>query len=272
MTELAVEAPDEVEANPVRRDHVGRPYIKLPDSDREVTYTRTSNFAKTLSDQEGLTKWRLRNVVRGLLAQPQLLHGGIHPDNTRMVDSIIEAAHEVAGGNNASRWGTTLHGLAELWDMYGVDDIPAPPDLQDALAAYKRITASYEVIAAEGFVVCDELKCAGSYDRILLAPDGRIVMADIKTGPDEHKRPLGVTVQCAIYAHSIHYDPRSKTRHVGPLEGIDQEEGLLIQISRDRSADRLWPLDLKEGWRLALKSRELREDRRLKLGPELAPF
>lgn len=269
-----------VESADVRRDHNGRPYIKPVDGGKELTYTRTSNMSKTLSDMTSLGRWQRNLMTLGYARQPALLKVIAELDYEEeeiprfIMDSTVEAALEVGGANNPARWGDALHSMAEAWDAYGIEPDPSrfTPDLMDAFDAYRRLTADWHMLACEGFVVCDELMCAGSYDRVGLMPDGRIVVADIKTGPDEHKRIQNVSIQCAIYAHSQHYIPSTGERVLGPLEGVDQATGVMIQIARDRSVDRLIPLDLIEGWRRAKLAAEVRANRTMKCLPELPPF
>ena len=69
---------------------------------------------------------------------------------------------------------------------------------------------------AEKFVVNDYLEAAGSFDRLVELPDGRVVMADIKTGKDAARYAVATAAQVAIYANSMLYAVATDTRTAFP--------------------------------------------------------
>lgn len=260
---------DEVEPNPIPRDRMQRPLIIPPGGGKPVAYTRVSTFAKALSDNDSLSQWKRKMIVEGVLANPGLLQDLMHAAScaspaTRpdLINRYIEAFHDAGGGNVGSKWGTALHGLTEFVDADGwvPEQGTIPADLFDALHRYIALVRDIEMIACEGFVVVDEIKAAGSYDRIMLLPDGRLVIGDIKTGPKIHSNVAETQIQLACYARGVHYAPDG-TREVGPLEGIDTSMGVLIQISRDNTGDRLLELDLDQGWEDAQVALDVRKRR-----------
>jgi hypothetical protein len=243
-----------------------------------------STVAKALDDQSGLADWKVQIVMRGLARQPSILAdlryvaekpiwemsdtGARWEREWKLSDynTAIEEARELGGGNEASRWGTALHGLAELFDAESYtfpDDGSIPDDLMGALDRYVELTKDIEMLACEGFVVHDEWHLAGSYDRLGLLPDGRLAVMDIKTSPNIHQNVSSAAIQMAAYARGTHYHPDG-TRDLGLLEHIDQSVGFIIQISRDNTGDRLLEVDLNEGWRRAELARKVREDRKMK--------
>jgi hypothetical protein len=268
---------------PIPRDHFGRPKILCPDG-KVRTYTRVSTFAKALDDGSGLSEWKSQILMRGLTRRPHILADLMHIAEQPVWESSeagarwqrdwklgdysswIEEARDAGGGNEASRWGTALHGLAEWFDAESYmfpDDGTIPDDLMAALDRYVEITKDIEMLACEGFVVHDEWLLAGSYDRLGLLPDGRLVVMDIKTSPHQHNNVSAAAIQMAAYARGTHYNPDG-TRDLGLLEHVDQTVGLIIQISRDGSGDRLLEVDLAEGWRRAELAREVRAKRIMK--------
>lgn len=289
------EAPDDApEGSVVPRLKNGRPQIWLPDHSKLVSYTRTSNFAKTLEDGGSLTDWKLARMATGIARRPDLqaglerywdtdrTSGGMVQELTRESrDEFIESCLDAGGANDASRWGTSLHGLTELWDEEQYEIPGIDPRLADGLEAYKRLLDESGMIplAIEGFVVQDDLKCAGSYDRLYLLPDGRIVVGDIKTAPLIHQpsRFTAPMIQMAVYAHSMHYDPRDGSRH--PLvyadsdivTTVDQTLAVVVQISRDRTVDQLLWADLDRGWSLAAHAAQTRASRSNKPYMQLPP-
>lgn len=266
---------EETELNPVRRDRFGRPYIKPLDGGKEVAYTRASTLAKALSDGDRLSRWKLQKALNGFATQPTLLNGPIHQYKIHgevpswESDRVIEAALEVGGANNASRWGTTLHGLAELWDMDGYVIPDLPEDFAKALDEYRRVTKGFETLSAEGFVVCDELQAAGSYDRLYLVPElfdgliacGEVVIGDIKTGPNIHLNVTEAMIQFATYGHSTHYDPATGERVLGNLAHVNLEVGILVQVPRTGEPAQIFPIDLVKGWELAKLAKRVRDSR-----------
>ena len=272
------EAPDvdveEPEFNPVKRDRWGRPYIVPPEGGEPVTYTRASTLAKALSDGASLTTWKQTVLLKGLSRQPTLLNGPLYQMRSTgelpkwEADRVIEAASEVGGANDASRWGTTLHGLTEFWDMDRYELPNLPPDQERALKEYIRVTEGYETLSAEGFVVCDELQAAGSYDRLYLVPEvqgivprGEVVIGDIKTGPKIHLNVTEAMIQFAVYAHSKHYDPVTGERVLGNLAHVNQQYGLLVQVPRTGEPAAVLVLDLVKGWELAKLAKLVRDSR-----------
>lgn len=263
----------EVELNPIPRDHLQRPRIIGLDG-KVRSYTRASTYAKSLSNADGLTQWKLRIAARGLYRQPTLFNdlravGPQAEHNLSVMDGVLTAAHEAGGGFDGSRWGTLLHSLTEWFDAEDYlmpRDSNIPVDVLDALDRYVELTKNVEMLACEGFVVLDDLQVGGTYDRICVLPDpmaGRVVVADVKTGPRIHQNVAEAAMQMSMYARGIHYAPDG-TRERGLLEHVDTSLGVIIQISRDGSGDRLIPVDLDEGWRRVQLAGQVREKRTMK--------
>lgn len=269
----------------IRRDFRGRPYIYLPDGSKEVTYTRTSTFGKALSDGDALSWWRQQMLVRGILMDPRVLSAGFtrladtgeldmsDPDTKSAIAEIITRGSDVGGANSAADWGTVLHHFADIIDfteepmnrdMWDLDS-----SIWDALDAYVELTAEMKMISGEQFVVCDEYKTAGSYDRTA-EWSGKTVVTDLKTGavrfPDHG-------IQTALYANSKHYNIETGQREIGPVDMASKEVGLIVHLPRPGVKDSkgkqvepsIIPVDLTEGWRLAGLADEVRAARRAKL-------
>lgn len=258
----------EVEYAPIPRDRMSRPLIIPPGGGKPTAYTRCSTFAKALSDGDSLSQWKRRTMVKGMAAAGagQII-GWL--DSIRYEqgnpDVFIEELHDLGGGNDGAKWGTALHGLAEFVDADGwvPEQGTIPNDLWSGLQRYIQLTEGIEMLSCEGFVVLDDIKVAGSYDRIGIMPDGGLCVLDIKTGPRIHQNVSEVEVQLACYARGIHYAPDG-TRDIGPLEGVSQSVGYVIQISRDGSGDRLIEIDLERGWANAQLALQVRKQRTAK--------
>jgi hypothetical protein len=261
---FATDAPD------VERDRWGRPLIVPADGGKPLPYTRISTLAKTLDSKEGLMEWKQRMVALGIGKRPDLaqLAAVTAPDDKRKLRELIDAAMAAAESDKAANTGTVLHSLTEAFDRGTLDHIPEV-HYRD-LDAYEQATKGLVMRAIEGFVVNDALEAAGTFDRLVQLPDGRIVVADLKTGQDEPKYPHGVVTQCAIYAHSHIYDIPTNTR-TGYLPdlGVSTDTGLLIHLPAGKATCDLYLLDLTIGWSLAQTAVAVRQVYKSK---PLAPY
>jgi hypothetical protein len=243
---FATDAPD------VERDRWGRPLIVPEGGGKPVPYTRISTLAKTLDSKEGLMEWKQRMVALGIGRRPDLaqLAAVTAADDKRKLRELIDAAMAAAESDKAANTGTVLHSLTEAFDRGTLDHIPEV-HYRD-LDAYEQATKGLVMRAIEGFVVNDHLQAAGTFDRLVQLPDGRIAIGDLKTGQTEPKYPHGVTTQCAIYARSHIYDIPSNTRKgYLPDLGVSTEVGLLIHLPAGQAKCDLYLLDLTVGWALA---------------------
>ncbi len=235
----------------IPRDRWGRPLIVPVDGGKPVPYTRVSTLAKALDDKTALTKWKCRQVVIGLGVRSDLVAvaQSVKGDD-RKLDEIVDTAMTAAESERAANIGTALHALSEQVDD-GVDIDTMPEQFRADLAAYRRAMQGLQVLAAEMFVVTDEVQAAGTFDRLVRLPDGRAVIADIKTGRHEPKYPHGATQQIAVYSRGHLYDAeKGRVGHL-PSLGIDQQHGLLIHLPAGTGTCELYLLDLHVGWGLA---------------------
>lgn len=241
--------------NDTPRDRWGRPLIVPPEGGDPVPYTRVSTLAKALDDLNQLMAWKQRKTAEGLVRRPDLLTrvaGALangDPDTDwptkRALNDVCSEATEAAGASKGSSAGTGFHALTEAIDR-GEEPLFVPPGDAERLDAYRKATAGYTSLMAEVFVVCDELRVAGSFDRLWLCPDMRTRVGDLKTGKSEADYPLATATQVAIYAHGKRYDPETGQRR--PLdEHLDMTTGLLVHMPASGGC-RVIPLDLDKGW------------------------
>lgn len=244
----------------VPRDRWKRPEIIPPGGGERVAYTRVSTLAKTLDDLNQLMKWKQRKTLEGVLVRPDLLTraaGTIangDPDTDwptkKELNDICSEATEAAGSSKGSSAGTGLHALTEAIDR---GEEPPYVPAQDAwrLDAYRRATADegYKALGAELFVVNDGVRAAGTFDRLWQCPDGRVRIGDLKTGKSEADYPLATTVQLAIYANALFYDPDTGERW-NIHDDLDLSTGLLVHMPPNGGC-KVIPLDLTKGWEAA---------------------
>lgn len=258
---MVVEDEDIFPPEAIQRDRWGRPLIIVDGSPKAVPYTRCSTYAKSLSDTGGLTKWKMRQVVKGLKIDHSPLGSIFSVDRNDLLDAAIEAAFERAGANESARKGTTIHGLTEWVDL-GVEFDPADyPPYGPFIEAYRNLTTGIGMLEVERFVVNDELQVAGTFDRLSRLHDGRVVIGDLKTGTSAAKNPHDAAIQMAVYSRSEYYDPETGQRSpiVTPEgEPIDTSTGLLIHLPSNGDKPGLYLLNLDAAWDAALLARQVR--------------
>ena len=153
-------------------------------------YTRVSTLAGALDDKSPLIDWASANAMVGMVKDPSIASqiGSLTskygdpwyaPEGKKALKPLIKRAQEAGGSDRASGLGTSVHEFTEVidegrWPEY------APAELVPWLHAYRERMAEFECLGMEVFVVNDELKTAGSFDRVWRMPDGRVVVGDLK--------------------------------------------------------------------------------------------
>lgn len=235
----------------IQRDRWGRPLITPPNGGAPQPYVRVSTLAKVLDDKTALTRWKQRMVATGIGMRPDLAHlASTARGDNKQLDQVINEAMAAAQTTRAANIGTTLHRLTENIDS-GVMTEHIPGELIDDLYAYELAMRDIKVLAIEKFVVIDELQAAGTFDRLIQLPDGRVMVADIKTGQHEPNYPHSATTQIAIYSRGHLYDPEHGRMGDLPNLGVDQNHGMLIHLPAGTGTCDLYLLDLAIGWQLA---------------------
>lgn len=249
----------------IARDQWDRPLILPPDGEEKpVAYRRASTVAEALESHYGLHQWELRLAIQGLAQRPDLVLSVHGAANSKELGLIAEMAMEQAGRGVASRNGTTMHGLTEKVDK----GLPLPPGLpvhiEAMLEKYIEATARFKVLDSERFVVCDSIKCAGTYDRrVYDEKTGLTLIGDLKTGQNLKYLAVKAPAQVAVYAAGVHYSLDGEREP----HGADKDRGLLIWLPwtenpSEAICELRW-LDLKVG-RAAIKE-AMRIDTLMKL-------
>ena len=244
----------------IQRDRWGRPLIEPVDGGKPIAYTRVSTLAKSLDKQEALTKWKQRMTAVGISQRPDLLAlvQATREDDRKTLDDACEQALAAARSGAAANTGTALHSFTERIDEgVPLEEIIASDAIKADLAAYQQRMADVKVLASELFIVQDEIRCAGTFDR-LVQIDGRAYVADIKTGQHEPNYPHGVAVQTAIYANGTGYRPgRGRTASLAAI-GVDLQRAVLIHLPAGQATCELYWLDIAAGWEMAQTATRVR--------------
>jgi hypothetical protein len=254
-----------------QRDRWDRPKIIPPEGGEPVSYVRVSKIAKALDDLNMLMAWKARKTAEGLIRRPDLLTrvSGViakgNPDTDhstkRALNAICDEAQEAAGTSKGASAGTGFHDLTEAIDS-GREPLFVGAEDQRRLDAYIVATRNIEWLDIECFVVNDIVRAAGTFDRLGRLPDGRVVVADLKSGKSEAEYPFGTTVQIATYANGQRYDYETGERT--PLhEDLDLTSGILIHMPPTGGCA-LYELDLVRGWEAAQLAVEVARMRKWK--------
>lgn len=229
------------------RDHFGRPLIIPPDGGKPVPYRRCTTFIDVLGDRSNLERWKQRQTAVGLsLRSDLLLRVATSKKDNKALDKLCEDALKAAGSESSANIGTAIHSLTEQIDRGETPEIPEAwaKDIQAYIQATKHLTMS----AIEVFVVNDDLKVGGTFDRIVCDTTGASpvpMVADLKTGSiafDAGK----IAMQLAVYANSHVYNIETGERT--PLDA-SQERGLVVHLPQGEGKCQVLEADLVEGWK-----------------------
>ena len=250
------------------RDRYGNPLVTMPDGTKH-TYTRASQVGDVLDDKTALQIWGERMVVKGIATSEHVrtLVSLADAADDKALGAIARKAKDAAGAWTASDLGTAIHRLTERLDIGEITLDQVDERFHPSLTAYRRTLDENGLtpIEVERVVVADEIKVAGTLDRLLRTRHGDVVVADIKTGKQVFPPSKGIACQLAAYAHSVFYDPETATRT--PIEGIRTDVAIVIHLPATADTCTLYRVDTNRGYelcRLALEVRKARNEKLIK--------
>ena len=303
MTETVFHKPGpEHDPNKVRRSKDGRPYVwvdcqecdngKVPSAKtgrpvqcpkckgagrKETLFSRCTSFVGVLEERSQLERWKQRTILIGFNREPDLLFdiGSVDPDDRDALHALIDKAFEVGDGHVRAQKGTDLHSLSVYVDngwrlpemLWNEDGDDRPVTLQDRadMAAWKRTVTDMNLtmLAQELFVVNDEYRIGGTYDRRVTwpatpCPCGKPTILDLKTGRIDYGQGK-IAQQLAVYAHSRDYDPATGTR---TAQDVCEHVGLVIHLPQGTGKATVHTADLVLGWEAVALSAAVRVHRR----------
>lgn len=237
-------------------------------------WTRISSLAKYLDDQGNLINWMGKMAARGIALSPDLQALAATTDlgdKARWRD-IVDRAKDRAGGNSGADLGTGLHQATELLDHgRGIDNLPAI--MRADARAYRAALDQMGLVplAGEVFVAHEELRAAGTFDRLVLQPDGNAAVLDIKTINEDKDAAyaarwngVAYAIQIAAYAGARPYDGAAGWQEWSDL-GLPRpqtEIGWVAVIPRGTGTCQLLEVDLTAGRRLADLAAAVRDARK----------
>lgn len=230
----------------IKRDRFGRPLVIPPDGGKPVAMTRMTTFVGALEDTYSLEKWKMRMTALGLAERKDLqLSVVAHRDDKSKLNEICDQAVEAAKASAAANTGTALHALTQQFDEGTLDLATVPDDYRPDVEAYRDVIAKAKakVVAIEQFGVLDDLKVAGTWDRIYEI-GGRRYIGDLKTGSIEFG--LGkIAMQLAGYSRCLAYDPATGERSA--LD-VDQDQAIIVHLPAGMGKAFLYWVDIAAGW------------------------
>lgn len=200
-------------------------------------FRRVSKLVKYCeTDTYNLDQWMKRQVAEGLairddlvlavkaMGRPHPVEGWSDSDKDKL-NSIARDAMNAAKQADGARSGTAMHDLTERLDRGEdvenvVKGLPAGPAMTLRAYEFLRKANGWRNVAIERTVVCDELECAGSFDRVdevpgltaLLGPwvcqhghnhlEESQVVTDVKTEKAPWLNGLHIGPQLAIYSRA----------------------------------------------------------------------
>lgn len=232
------------------RDRYGRYLIPDPETGKPVPYTRATTFAKAVSDTFGLHKWMLRMGGIGLAQRQDLLLGvaAADPTDSKTLDRLMAEAKDHAGAASGANIGTALHSFTEAVDRGQTPDIPPPWDADVAAYVAAVADAGLTIVPEliEQVCVVPDLQVAGTFDRIVRTSDGRLVIADLKTGKDVSYAMGEISVQLALYAAATHiFHP--DTGELEAMPDVDQAEALVFWAPAGQGRCEVLSVDIAAG-------------------------
>jgi hypothetical protein len=244
------------------KDRWGRYLVTTPDG-KQRGYTRVTTIAKSCSEEGALKQWANRMVVTGLINRSDLLaQASTKLDDKSAMNKICEEAIVAGGGSSRANLGTALHALTEQIDL-GKKPLILP-GLQADLDAYTATLVKYGVHIMpnyiESVVIHDDKEYAGTLDRIVEV-DGRMYIADLKTGTNLSYSWREIAIQLAAYADAEHiYDYQTAERTSLPM--IEKDRAIVFHLPAGEARCELYWVDLnagREGLQLALNVRAWRK-------------
>lgn len=188
---------------PPPRDRWGRPIIG------GRAYTRASSLGKFVESEEALVKWKLRMALIGVTSDAIAVDEvrALTPDDKAELNRLVDEALDRAKAGDAARRGTLMHTATEKFDL-GLE-AAFSDETEEFVACYDALLRAHHLtpLAAELFVVDEELQVAGSLDRLLQGPR-KAVIGDLKSSGVTAPRYSGIswaTQIGGVYAHARPY-------------------------------------------------------------------
>jgi hypothetical protein len=254
------------------RNGYGHYLLPDPNTGRTRAFTRATTLAHAISDEYQLTLWKRRMVAMGLaldsdaLAQVAAIGEPATRDDREALNELCDQAARAAGADKGSEAGTFFHTCTEWADVGRLDEIAhlIPAEIRADLDVYLNVMGKAGIRvrpeSVERIVVNTTVEAAGTADRLPVElPDGRLVVADVKTQKTVDFGWLEIAIQLAEYVNAdAMYDPT--TAELVPMpEGLDKTVGLVMHCPVGKKQCNLYEVDLVAGWEAAQAAYHVRQ-------------
>lgn len=160
----------------------GRYAIKHPETGKPSTWQRASNFGAPLADQNAISRWQKRELIRGLNLREdliELIRTATEITNAQADEWAAMALAAAAADAKANR-GTAVHEVLAAYDsgrQYSERYAHIVHGYGSELNRHGLTPVAWEVV-----VLNVPLGAAGRLDRIYREREGSYVLGDVKTG------------------------------------------------------------------------------------------
>jgi hypothetical protein len=262
-----------------KRDRFGRYLIPHPDTGKETAWTRSTTFAKSISDTYALSQWGLRMALLGATMRPDIVrraHGKHVRADKALLDELTAELKNAAGDKVAANLGTAMHSFTEMadraWHSPGgprsiLDQVP--PDCREMVETYIRLLEETGLEPVPHLIefttVVKQYGVAGTSDNcykvtkpltlkigraeVRFQP-GEYVIGDKKTGRDLDYGWQEIAIQLSTYAQGINtagvWDRHDEVWEPDPLSRFDKpgtkvrtDAGVVIHLPVDQESEKM---------------------------------
>jgi len=266
--------PGAANKNEPPRDQYGR-YL-LPDlrGGKVSGRTRATTIAKALDDGYHLSLWAQRQAVFGLSRRRDLLAlvdscpDPSTPDGKNLLNDVVERAKDTVQSGGGASYGTALHAFTERMVTEGDAALATiPAEYHGDLMAYREKLTEYGFrefpSMLERTIYNSGVNSAGTFDRIIMMPDGTLAIADLKTQKTMEFGGLAVAIQLAIYANAdAVYN--FETGKYDPMPNVSKDKAYVFHLPVGQKLCKIYEVDIRIGWVAALEAVRVRELRSIK--------
>jgi PD-(D/E)XK nuclease superfamily len=168
--------------------------------------TGVTSCAKIPVNRWSLDSWDRRQIAIGMTLEPSLAETvAMDLTDREAIDGAVETARIAARAHTAAERGTQMHRVLELILTDDEDKLLTAQQREDA-DMLKRTLDEYRLTPHDGlveqFALWPDHRIAGRFDAVLETADGRVILVDLKSGPNAVKYPESALVQLALYARA----------------------------------------------------------------------
>jgi RecB family exonuclease len=225
--------------------------------------------AKIAADSFAIDQWEKRQVAIGLATDANLIENvAANLDNRDNLNKICDAAKTAARAHAAADRGTQMHRVLQLVLLDQEHKLITPQQRADA-ELLKRTLDRYRLRVydgmAEQFVIWPEYRVTGRFDAILEQPSGRLVLTDLKSGPNAVEYPHATSVQLALYARAplisdairVDGDRLEVTDWREMPTRLDYQTAYVLLAEPGADVGEFYEMDITHGWAAGAKALEI---------------